>query len=548
MLESSTPSRRAEYRPFQQSIAPQVQPTPMNQSRSVRRKSAPRNRSGLQRLLFNLLRPKTETAGTKRGLSRREQRRQQRGLSAPSSTSSKVELIRRSQSSVHPGPVHSSSGHSRDPRGGETRERSIVPLDVARSKTSSKQHSARPHPGVSPAPHARQRPSSAHLNAKASDKRAPDKRHQSQKRSFPISAFIQGVRLVILGVGVWAIVGTALSMTNSQTRSDEINQPASDDPQQNPAYVQQVDITQNAANLRVGMLESGQEMSELTARVTPLTQGFTDLTPSVFLIDLDSGNHFSLNGEASFSAASMIKVPILVAFFQDVDAGKIRLDEMLTMQEGDIGSGSGEMQFDPIGSQYTALETATNMIIISDNTATNMLIRRLGGIEALNQRFQEWGLQTTVLRNLLPDLEGTNTTSARELSMLIARVSEGDLVSMKSRDRLFNIMQRTLTDSLIPASVSQDATVAHKTGDIGSLVGDTGLVDMPNGKRYAVTLMVKRPHNDERAQEMIRQISAMAYEYLNQAPAASTASPPPSPEGSVTPTDGAVVGENGTAR
>lgn len=540
MLESSNPSRRAEHRPFQQSISPQVQPTPMNQSRSVRRKSAPRERSGLQRLLFSLLRPKTEPPGTKRELSRREQRRQRRGLSAPSPMSNpmakKAESVRRSQSSVHAGPAYSGSGHAGDARVGDTKNRSIIPLDVARSRTAPKQQV-----GVSHSPHGRQRPNSAHRL----DGKSPDKKHSSQKRSFPLSAFIQGVRLVILGVGVWAIVGTALSMTNSQTRSDEINQPTSDDPQQNPAYVQQIDSSANAATLLTGMLESGQEMSELMARVTPLTQGFTDLTPSVFLIDLDSGNHFSLNGESSFSAASMIKVPILVAFFQDVDAGKIRLDEMLTMQEGDIGSGSGEMQFEPIGSQYSALETATNMIIISDNTATNMLIRRLGGIEALNQRFQEWGLQATVLRNLLPDLEGTNTTSAKELSMLIARVSEGDLVSMKSRDRLFNIMQRTLTDSLIPASVSQDATVAHKTGDIGSLVGDTGLVDMPNGKRYAVTLMVKRPHNDERAQEMIRQISAMAYEYLNQAPAASTASPPPSPEGSTTPPDGAVVGENG---
>ena len=77
------------------------------------------------------------------------------------------------------------------------------------------------------------------------------------------------------------------------------------------------------------------------------------------------------------------------------------------------------MQFQDPGKQFTALETATKMITISDNTATNMLIERLGGAEALNQRFREWGLTQTAIRNVLPDLEGTNTTSAKDLAYLL---------------------------------------------------------------------------------------------------------------------------------
>jgi beta-lactamase class A len=257
-------------------------------------------------------------------------------------------------------------------------------------------------------------------------------------------------------------------------------------------------------------------MTALSSKILPLTKDLKDLTPGVFLTDLDSGDYFSLNGASTFSAASMIKVPILVAFFQDIDAGKIRLDEELTMQEKDVATGSGDMQYATVGSKYSALEVATNMIVISDNTATNMLLRRLGGIEAVNQRFKQWGLQQTLIRNVLPDLQGTNTTSPKELSTLMAMLSQGELLSMKSRDRALEIMRQTVTDTLLPTSLRPGATISHKTGDIGSLVGDTGLIDMPTGRRYAITTMVKRPHNDDRAQELIRQIAAVVYDDLAQ--------------------------------
>ena len=120
-----------------------------------------------------------------------------------------------------------------------------------------------------------------------------------------------------------------------------------------------------------------------------------------------------------FSAASTIKIPILVAFFEDVDAGKIALDEMLTMKPELIATGSGNMQYQEPGKQFTALETATKMIIISDNTATNMLIERMGGSEALNARFKEWGMENTLISNSLPDLEGTNTTTPKDLASLL---------------------------------------------------------------------------------------------------------------------------------
>jgi beta-lactamase class A len=249
---------------------------------------------------------------------------------------------------------------------------------------------------------------------------------------------------------------------------------------------------------------------------------------------LDNGSYVDINASASFPAASTIKIPILVAFFQDVDAGKIRLDEMLTMQKEMMVGGSGDMQYKPVGTQFKALEVATKMMTVSDNTATNMLIARMGGIEALNQRFRSWGLNTTAIRNQLPDLQGTNTTSPKELGTLMAMVSQGNLLNMTSRDRILDIMRNTVRNHLLPTGLGQGASIAHKTGDIGTMLADAGLVDLPTGKRYIVTVMVQRPNNDPRAEKLIGSISKATYQQFTQTtPTIQTPAPTPAP--SITP-------------
>ncbi len=335
------------------------------------------------------------------------------------------------------------------------------------------------------------------------------------------------VRLLILGVGVGAIAGTVISIWDPSMRYPaEANRTTSSTQVAQQAKPNQVG-SQPGMLASIATVRMGREMTDLVGKVTPLTQSLTDLGPGVFVLDLDNGDFFSFNGNNTFSSASMIKLPILVAFFQDVDAGKIKLDETLSIQQADIAEGSGDMQYAGAGSQYSVLETATNMIIASDNTATNMIIRRMGGIDVLNRRFQQWGMQQTIMRKLLPDLEGTNTTSPKELVSLLSLINDGKLLSMKSRDRAFDIMRRTQTDTLLPSVLAPGSTIAHKTGDIGSLVGDVGIIDLPTGRRYAIAAMVKRPHNDSRAQELIRQIAAIVYEQFGGQPVLTPSPIPP---------------------
>ncbi|BFM38952.1 serine hydrolase [Synechocystis sp. LKSZ1] len=267
-----------------------------------------------------------------------------------------------------------------------------------------------------------------------------------------------------------------------------------------------------------------QEMTALTQKLQALAKPLQPkIKPYAYFIDVDNGQYVNLAGTQTLPAASTIKLPIVIAFFEDVDAGKVMLQEQLPLSKDVIGSGSGDMQYQ-VGKvkSYSALETVTKMIVISDNTATNMLIKRLGGKQALNQRFQAWGLTQTVINNPLPDLEGTNKTSPQDLVKALIKIHQGDTLSLKSRDRLLNIMQGTKTRTLLPQGLETDAKIAHKTGDIGTLLGDAGIIDMPNGKRYIGAVMATRPYNDPAARTLIQNISRTVYQHFK-----GTTPPPP---------------------
>jgi beta-lactamase class A len=348
--------------------------------------------------------------------------------------------------------------------------------------------------------------------------------HSIRPRSRSFSAGLYAARMLILSIGIGVLAGTMLSMVDPASRSSAGASQQAVKKAATAAVTQAGSASGTAQSAPsvdgaslIQLPKMGQELATLKATLQTLALQTPQLTPGIFLFDLDSSAYLDLNGGASFAAASTIKVPILIAFFQDVDAGKIRLDELLIMRKELVAGGSGEMQGLPVGTQFTALETVTKMITISDNTATNMVIARLGGMSALDQRFRSWGLVSTAINSLLPDLSGTNTTSPRDMALLMTRISQGELVSMRSRDRLLDIMQRTVNRSQLPQGLGKGATIAHKTGDIGGMIGDVGLIDMPSGKRYALTVLVKRSFNDDRAYDLVQKASRVVYQYLNRA-------------------------------
>lgn len=275
-----------------------------------------------------------------------------------------------------------------------------------------------------------------------------------------------------------------------------------------------------------GLISLNTEMPGLEPQVKALMARYSFLQTGMFFLDLDTGNYLDVSGSRVFPAASTIKLPILVAYYQALEEGKVSLDETLVMRRDLITGGSGDMQDDPAGTRYSTRETLAKMITISDNTATNMIVDRLGGIAKVNQRFRSWGLKDTVMRNWLADLSGTNTTSSKDMVRLLALLVNGKLVTPSSQEQILDLLRHTTIKTLLPAGLGPGADIADKTGDIGFLIGDAGLITMPNGKRYLAGIFVKRPYRDSRGRDFIRQVSSLVYNYLNQQTAGAPAISP----------------------
>jgi beta-lactamase class A len=236
-----------------------------------------------------------------------------------------------------------------------------------------------------------------------------------------------------------------------------------------------------------------------------------NLYTGVFVVEPDTGKFVDVDGRRAYSAASMIKLPILVRLMQGLDQGLVKFDQKLTIRKDLIGGGSGFLQWRKPGTQISLEETAQLMMTHSDNTATNMVIDVLGGKEVFNTEFAKWGLANTKINNWLPDLAGTNTTSPYDLALVLGRVEKGELLKPESRAWVFRTLEHNHIRTLLPRGVPAGTRIADKTGDIGKLVGDAGLITTKDGKRYIIAVAVERPFNDRRANALIRRISKDVY-------------------------------------
>ncbi len=446
-------------------------------------------------------------------------------VSRPTGSDVKSRLRREIESIRSPEPIIENRSDNRFE--GRSLENKVKPLPTRQGRIESRPEQ---RPENRTEQRVDNRPTDLRTRKKSNNPNNPKKRPIATKSPAKALGW-QVLRLAIASVGLSVIAGTAISFwqTQQSLRAKVVT----------PEAIAQEDP--NKANKDIAPLALKTEAAPLLTKIKELAATEKDLAMQMMVVELDSGAYVQIGASQAIAAASTIKTPILVAFFQDVDAGKIKLDELLEMT-ADVKVGqAGELQYLPTGTKISALETATKMIIISDNTATNMIIKRLGGNTALNQRFKSWGLTATVVNNQLPDLEGTNTISTQDLVTLLSMLDRGKLIEPRSRDRFMDVMRRPVTNTLLPQGIGEEARIIHKTGDIASTVGDAGIVDMPNGKRYAIAVMVKRPDNDQRANEMIRQISRATYEYFRAGGSLPASNSPASPANSPTPSNTSLI-------
>ena len=155
------------------------------------------------------------------------------------------------------------------------------------------------------------------------------------------------------------------------------------------------------------------------------------------------------------------------------------------------------------------------MITHSDNSATNMILEEAGGKLAINSAMRSLGLDKIKIEERLPDLEGKNKISARQIATLLYNLDNPKFLSQKSKITIKEYMANVKNRSLLQAGLPEEAILIHKTGDIGTMLGDAGVVYAQNGKKYIIVTLVKRPYNDYSARDLIQKISEIVYKNIN---------------------------------
>lgn len=267
----------------------------------------------------------------------------------------------------------------------------------------------------------------------------------------------------------------------------------------------------NTENTDMRALPLSGEMVKLKARLHNLIDTNPSLQPGIFIWDFNTGNYVSLNGDKEYPTASIIKLPILLELFKRVDKGLINLNDKMTIAPYYVTNGSGYLQYKPVGTTLSLQELTKKMIQESDNTATNMLLTTIGGVNDVNRTLRNWGFSQTHMSNWLPDLDGTNVSTPKDLATMIYNINNPKFFEISSISNIVDIMSHVKNRHLIQAALPDNAQFIHKTGDIGTMLGDAGKVTMPNGHQYIIVVMVKRPWNAYSAKEFIIKASELTY-------------------------------------
>lgn len=268
--------------------------------------------------------------------------------------------------------------------------------------------------------------------------------------------------------------------------------------------------TEYSKHIMVNMQES-YERKILKSRLLALASEYKSIKPSIYVWEYGSKSYVNINADEVFPAASIIKVPVLIEMFREIEQGKFSLYDKMVLEDHYRASGSGRLQYSQGGIEHSMDYLARIMIENSDNSSTNMIMAKMGGMPEMNRAMKRWGLNSTHVNNWLPDLDGTNVTTAKELAKMFYNIDATNIISNQSKRHIADYLGHVKNNRLLQAGLPKNAILLHKTGDIGFMLGDAGIVKTANGKKYIVVIMAKRPYNSYKGKDFIVKASKIIY-------------------------------------
>ena len=235
------------------------------------------------------------------------------------------------------------------------------------------------------------------------------------------------------------------------------------------------------------------------------------------VLDLTSGERFGRLQDEQFPTASTIKIAILYELFKQADEGKLKIDEVRPLERRHVVAGSGVLQ-ELTAPAMPLRDYATLMVVLSDNTATNLLIDAVG-MKAVNARMSALGLGRTLLRRRMIDLEAArrgdeNVSTPAELVRLLELIYRGEGLSKASQEGLLAILKKSKSSALrrtVPANVE----LANKPGGLEGVAVDAGIVYLDR-RPYVIAMMTTYLKESGAGDAAIEEASRRAFDYFNR--------------------------------
>ena len=307
-------------------------------------------------------------------------------------------------------------------------------------------------------------------------------------------------------------------------------------------------------------------MSQATPLKTEIQQIVQDIpvTFGVAIKYLESGQQVLLNNDRTYQLASVFKIPVLATAMWQVDAGRFGLDDRIELRDTHKTSPSGILAFLQEGLQPTVKDLLMLMIIISDNTATDMVLDLVGGPQAVNALLREWGFGeneiniTMSVHDLFEDVFGTseclltgpemtarlkkngvnfegkvycegsmaNVATPEAMNRLNEMIFRGQVASQKACDEALDVLLHQTLNARLPCQLPPEVPVAHKTGTFIIVRNDSGILYVDDNVHIAITVLTQKeqrpsmeemlaPPSEEGAiiDKAIGQIAKLAFDY-----------------------------------
>jgi len=252
------------------------------------------------------------------------------------------------------------------------------------------------------------------------------------------------------------------------------------------------------------------------------------VTIAVAYRNLGSGASYVRNEAETFHAASTMKVPVMMALFQGIDAGELRLNDPIPVrnQFASLVDGSpfsldpkedGDPDLYPaVGSSRPLEELIRRMITRSSNLATNLLIEKIGASRA-NEVMRGLGAyRIRVLRGVEDDKAYraglNNLVTAEDLAVALSALAQGSAFTPASSAKMIEILKEQEFNEKIPAYLPKGTPIAHKTGDITGIHHDAAIVFPPGESPYVLVVLTRGFQDEKQANQVIAEISRAVWE------------------------------------